>query len=92
VLELGCGGGAVAAHLATAGYRVTGIDGHLSRALEAARRAPEARFLVHDLAHAIPWWPVNRLAQALLALENALLGRVTDALPGASLWFALRRL
>jgi 2-polyprenyl-3-methyl-5-hydroxy-6-metoxy-1,4-benzoquinol methylase len=54
VLELGCGGGAVAAHLAHLGYEVTGIDGHLPRVLEAARRAPTARFIVHDLAKGIP--------------------------------------
>lgn len=49
VLELGCGGGAVATFLARAGYEVTGVDGHLSRVLEAARRAPNAAFIVHDL-------------------------------------------
>jgi SAM-dependent methyltransferase len=49
VLELGCGGGVVLAHLARAGYGVTGIDGHLERVLVAAERAPAARLIVHDL-------------------------------------------
>jgi SAM-dependent methyltransferase len=209
VLELGCGGGAVAGHLAAGGYVVTGIDGHLSRILEAAHRAPKARFFVHDLArgtaelgllefdvvamfdvlehlehpaealqdglqrvrpggllvgtvpalmalwsaidvHAghrlrydrrglfalldsipgaelmevsyfnrllvpmlyvqrrwliaqgeraqmaeqnfkVPWRPVNGLLNRLFQAEDALLGRIADAVPGASLWFALRR-
>jgi SAM-dependent methyltransferase len=50
VLELGCGGGSVAAHLSRAGYAVTGVDGHLPRILEAAARAPEAHFVVEDLS------------------------------------------
>jgi SAM-dependent methyltransferase len=54
VLELGCGGGSVAAHLSSAGYVVTGIDGHLARVTEAARRAPDAAFIVHDLAQGLP--------------------------------------
>jgi 2-polyprenyl-3-methyl-5-hydroxy-6-metoxy-1,4-benzoquinol methylase len=54
LLELGCGGGSVAANLARLGYDVTGIDGHLPRILEAARRAPAARFIVHDLAAGVP--------------------------------------
>src|SRR6476619_5414617 len=40
-LELGCGGGVVAAALATEGYEVTGVDGHLRRVAEAAQRAPQ---------------------------------------------------
>lgn len=50
VLELGCGGGSVAAALAHRGYEVVGVDGHRSRVCEAARRAPEASFFVHDLS------------------------------------------
>lgn len=50
VLELGCGGGAVCAHLSRLGYEVTGVDGHLDRVREAARRAPRGLFFVHDLA------------------------------------------
>jgi len=48
-LELGCGGGAVAAHLSRLGFEVTGVDGHLARVREAARRTPRGLFLVHDL-------------------------------------------
>jgi SAM-dependent methyltransferase len=49
VIELGCGGGCVSAHLARLGYSVTGIDNHRSRIVEAANRAPQARFVIHDL-------------------------------------------
>lgn len=49
VLELGCGGGCVSSALDHAGYRVMGVDGHLVRVAEAARRAPSSQFLVHDL-------------------------------------------
>ena len=38
-VELGCGGGAVAAALADAGFDVVGVDGHVVRLREAARRA-----------------------------------------------------
>ncbi len=50
VLELGCGGGCVTAHLSRVGYDVTGVDGHLSLVRRAAERAPGARFVVQDLA------------------------------------------
>ena len=50
MLELGCGGGAVCAHLCRLGYEVTGVDGHLDRVREAARRAPRGLFFAHDLA------------------------------------------
>ena len=51
VLELGCGGGAVCGHLARVGFDVTGVDGHLPRVLEAARRIPGGSFFVHDLSN-----------------------------------------
>lgn len=54
ILELGCGGGCVSAHLVRAGYCVTGVDGHLERILEAARRSPQGRFVVHDLQRGNP--------------------------------------
>lgn len=50
ILELGCGGGCVSGHLARMGYSVTGVDGHVPRILEAAARAPTARFIVDDLS------------------------------------------
>lgn len=53
VVELGCGGGCVSAALAEAGYVVTGIDGHPSLVARAARRAPAASFVVHDLAQGV---------------------------------------
>lgn len=49
-LELGCGGGSVAAALAREGHDVVGVDGHVSRVCEAALRAPGASFLVQDLS------------------------------------------
>lgn len=49
VFDIGCGGGCVTAHLARAGYRTAGVEGHASRIREAALRAPEAEFFVHDL-------------------------------------------
>ena len=53
LLELGCGGGCVSAHLARAGYDVVGVDGHISLVKRAASRAPSARFVVHDLSRGI---------------------------------------
>lgn len=53
ILELGCGGGCVAAHLARLGYAVTGVEGHLSLAMQAAARAPTAAIVVHDLARGL---------------------------------------
>jgi SAM-dependent methyltransferase len=49
-VELGCGGGAVAAALSEAGFEVVGVDGHVVRLREAARRAPKAQFWAHDLS------------------------------------------
>lgn len=53
LLELGCGGGCVAAHLSDVGYDVIGVEGHASLARRAAARAPRAQFLVHDLSQGI---------------------------------------
>jgi SAM-dependent methyltransferase len=49
ILELGCGGGCVSAHLNQHGYTVTGVEGHAVLAQQAALRAPEAHFFVCDL-------------------------------------------
>ncbi len=86
VLELGCGGGCVAAALARAGWRVTGVEGHLSRARQAAARAPGATFLVHDLSLGLEplgteRWDVVALFDVVEHLED----------PGAALRLALRR-
>ncbi len=53
ILDLGCGGGCVSAALARRGYDVVGVDGHLPRLVEAARRAPTARFIAHDLRNGL---------------------------------------
>jgi len=54
IVELGCGGGCVLAHLASRGYSMTGIEGHLELGARAAARAPKAQILVHDLEHGLP--------------------------------------
>jgi SAM-dependent methyltransferase len=54
VLELGCGAGCVSASLARAGYDVIGVDGHRSLLAVACTRAPNARFLCHDLRRGLP--------------------------------------
>lgn len=82
-LELGCGGGVVSAHLSRAGLDVTGVDGHLPRVAEAARRAPRARFYVHDLSRGVEGLPsgfaaaglfdvIEHLDEPVVALEAAL--------------------
>ncbi len=56
VADIGCGTGRHAVRLAAAGARVTALD-FSARMLEAARRKPGAesiRFLVHDIAQALP--------------------------------------
>jgi 2-polyprenyl-3-methyl-5-hydroxy-6-metoxy-1,4-benzoquinol methylase len=54
LLDVGCGGGAVAAFLQRAGYRVTGIDTAEVLARKASQRSPEATFIVGDVAHLSP--------------------------------------
>ena len=70
VVELGCGGGAVAAALSTAGYKVVGVDGHVPRLREAARRAPQAEFWAHDLSKGPP--PVPQAHFAVVALFDVI--------------------
>ncbi len=57
VVELGCGGGCVTAHLARQGYEVVGVDGHRALVELAAERAPSARFWVHDLSRGVAELP-----------------------------------
>jgi SAM-dependent methyltransferase len=54
LVELGCGGGCVLSHLASRGYRMTGIEGHLELGARAALRAPQAQIMVHDLELGAP--------------------------------------
>lgn len=49
VLEIGCGSGAVAAHLHRAGYAVTGIDTNEPLVRKAHERCPEGDFVVGDV-------------------------------------------
>lgn len=85
VLELGCGGGCVSANLWRLGYTVTGVDGHLPRVLEAAARAPGARFIVEDLSRE---GVLDDQAGADAVALFDVLEHLTD--PGAALRSALR--
>lgn len=49
VLDLACGRGRHARHLARAGLKVTGLDISAESINEARTMAPDARFLVHDM-------------------------------------------
>lgn len=83
-LELGCGGGCVSAHLSSRGLRVVGVEGHRRLLQQAASRAPEAMFWLHDLSRGVEELPSERFDAAglfdvlehldspLRALENAL--------------------
>jgi SAM-dependent methyltransferase len=66
VVELGCGAGCVAAELASAGYDLTGVDGHRSLIDVAAARAPTAEFLCRDLRAGVPDLPAGAFDAACL--------------------------
>lgn len=70
VVELGCGGGAVAAAMSHAGFEVVGVDGHVVRLREAARRAPNATFWAHDLSRGAA--PVEKAHFAVAALFDVI--------------------
>ena len=54
VLDLGCGNGAIAAHLVASGYDVSGCD-HSASGIEYARaRAPGAMLFRHDVSEPLP--------------------------------------
>lgn len=54
-LDLGCGLGDDARFMAQAGLTVIGIDRSVERVAQAAMRAPDASFVVADLAHGLPF-------------------------------------
>jgi SAM-dependent methyltransferase len=66
VVELGCGAGCVAAELASAGYELTGVDGHRALIDVAASRAPTAEFLCRDLRAGVPDLPPDSFDVACL--------------------------
>jgi SAM-dependent methyltransferase len=66
VVELGCGAGCVAAELASAGYDLTGVDGHRALVDVAASRAPGARFHCRDLRAGVPDLPERAFDVACL--------------------------
>lgn len=54
VLDLGCGNGSFSALVASAGFKVTGLD-HSSSGVEIARKQhPEADFAQHDVTQPLP--------------------------------------
>jgi SAM-dependent methyltransferase len=66
VVELGCGAGCVAAELASAGYELTGVDGHRALIDVAAARAPTAEFHCRDLRAGVPDLPEDAFDVACL--------------------------
>lgn len=83
ILDLGCGGGCVAAYLSQRGFVVVGIDGQRSLVELAAKRAPSATFYLHDLSRGVSEVPegnfdvvglfdvIEHLEQPLQALRAA---------------------
>lgn len=63
-LDLGCGGGCVSAHLSSLGLVVVGVDGHRDLLDQAAARAPQATFWLHDLARGVDDLPQDRFDAA----------------------------
>jgi SAM-dependent methyltransferase len=89
ILEVGCGSGAVATHLATSGYQVTGIDTAAPLVHKAHARCPSATFVIGDVTKldAAPFDAIG-LFDVLEHLDNpsAILGECGRlARPGALL-------
>ncbi len=80
VVELGCGAGCVAAELASAGYELTGVDGHQALVDVAMARAPRARFLCRDLREGVSDLPKGSFDVACLFDVIEHLDRPADAL------------
>lgn len=97
VVDVGTGPGHVAAHLAAAGARVTGVDLSSAMVAEARRRFPDLRFEVGDLTALLRppdasgwsavtgWYALVHLASSEVAPAVAALARVLA--PGG--WLAL---